>query len=90
MMTAALLRAMPASMAAAASVLDFCSGSGTLAAAVRLRAPAANVTLLDADAVALAAARDNLGGGALCGLPFSSQLHPVCPLKPLKLSHVIP
>jgi methylase of polypeptide subunit release factors len=56
-------------MAAAGSVLDFCSGSGTLAAAVRLRAPAANITLLDADAVALAAARDNLGGGALYPKP---------------------
>jgi len=67
-MSAALLRAMPARLqsprtSSGISVLDFCSGSGTLAAAVRLRSPSAALTLLDADAVALTAARENLGGG---------------------------
>jgi hypothetical protein len=75
-MSAALLRAMPASLGSGSgscSVLDFCSGSGTLAAAVRARSPGAKVTLLDADAVALTAARENLGstitGGAVAAAP---------------------
>jgi 16S rRNA G1207 methylase RsmC len=42
------------------SALDFCSGSGTLAAAVRFVRPSARLTLLDADAVAMLAARENL------------------------------
>ena len=42
------------------SALDFCSGSGTLAAAVRFVRPHARLTLLDADAVAMLAARENL------------------------------
>ena len=62
-MTAFMLRAMPTSATRhARAVLDFCSGSGVLAAAIRRRAPRARVTLLDADAVALAAARENLAG----------------------------
>ena len=42
------------------SALDFCSGSGTLAAAVRFVRPHARLTLMDADAVAMLAARENL------------------------------
>ena len=62
-MTAAMLRAMPTSATRhARAVLDFCSGSGVLAAAMRRRAPGARLTLVDADAVALAAARENLAG----------------------------
>ena len=62
-MTAFMLRAMPTSATRhARAVLDFCSGSGVLAAAIRRRAPRARVTLLDADAAALAAARENLAG----------------------------
>ena len=46
------------------SALDFCSGSGTLAACVRRLAPSARLTLLDADAIAMRAARENLGSPA--------------------------
>ena len=68
-MTAALLRAMPASLPLgdAPAVLDFCSGSGVLAAAMRDRVPRARVTLLDADAVALLASRENLAPSAARG-----------------------
>ena len=46
-MTAFMLRAMPTSATRhARAVLDFCSGSGVLAAAIRRRAPGARVTLL--------------------------------------------
>ena len=38
-------------------MLDFCCGSGIIAGAVREREPSAELTLLDADAAALEAAR---------------------------------
>eukprot|EP00415_Alexandrium_ostenfeldii_P003958 UN3958 len=43
-----------------ARVLDFCCGAGSIAAALRLRTPSLRLTLLDADAVALEAARKNV------------------------------
>ena len=70
-MTAFLLRSTPASAFRSRDVskpfafLDFCSGSGTIAAAARLLAPSdARIVCLDADAVALEAARENLGSDA--------------------------
>lgn len=48
-----------------ARVLDFGCGAGALAAAIRLRRPDAALHLLDADAVAVEAARVNLPGAAL-------------------------
>ncbi len=54
------------------SALDFCSGSGTIAACVRRLAPSARLTLLDADAVAMCAARENLGTSASVGVDSSS------------------
>lgn len=43
-----------------ARVLDFGSGMGVIAATLRLREPGSRLTLLDNDAVALAAARENV------------------------------
>lgn len=45
--------------------LDFCSGSGVIGAAIQAQLPAARLTLLDADAVALVAARSNVPGAAV-------------------------
>lgn len=45
-------------------VLDYCSGNGAIAAAVRVAAKKSKLTLLDADACALEAARKNLEGDA--------------------------
>ena len=64
-MTAALCRALPAPPPRA-RVLDFASGSGALAAALLARAPTLRVHLLDADAVAIAAARENVPTAARC------------------------
>lgn len=44
-------------------VLDFGCGSGPLGAAVRTRTPTARLDLVDADAVALRAAEENVDGG---------------------------
>ncbi len=52
-------------MAENASVLDFGSGMGVIAAAVAARHPGARLTLVDTDAVALEAARENMPGAAL-------------------------
>ena len=46
----------------ASRVLDFGSGMGTVAAAVRASLPDAGLTLIDTDAVALEAARENVPG----------------------------
>lgn len=59
--TAALVEAM-APVAPGARVLDFGCGAGALAAALRQRAPEARLHLLDADAVAIEAARENVPG----------------------------
>ena len=62
-------RALPRASGAAAArarVLDFASGSGALAAALLARAPTLRVHLLDADAVAIAAARENVPTAARC------------------------
>merc|ERR1712194_633144 len=58
-MTTALLEALPPPPARA-RVLDFCCGSGTIGAVLRLRTPDISLHLLDADAVALEAARRNV------------------------------
>eukprot|EP00966_Prymnesium_polylepis_P024037 553424-Prymnesium_polylepis.1 len=60
-MTAALLHALPTSPPAA-RILDACCGSGTIAAALRARpgGDKLKLHLLDADAVALEAARVNV------------------------------
>jgi len=46
-------------------VLDFCCGSGIIAGAVREREPSAELTLLDADAAALEAAKVNVPGATV-------------------------
>lgn len=48
-----------------ATVLDFGCGSGPLGAALRIRSPSARIDLLDADAVALRAAEENVDGGRI-------------------------
>ena len=58
-MTRLLIRAVGAPPPRA-RVLDYCSGSGVIAAAMRLRTPSIEVHLLDADAVAIEAAKKNL------------------------------
>lgn len=62
--TALLVKHLPA-IPDGARVLDFGCGSGFLAAAVLERRPSVRVDLLDADAVALEAARENVPGGSL-------------------------
>lgn len=58
-MTTVLLGALPPPPPRA-RVLDFCCGSGTIGAALTARTPSAKVSMLDADAVALHAARLNV------------------------------
>jgi 16S rRNA (guanine1207-N2)-methyltransferase len=58
-MTAFLLQNLPV-IADRARVLDFCAGSGTIAKSILLTAPTASVTLLDADALAVRAAKRNV------------------------------
>ena len=48
-----------------ARVLDFGAGTGIIAAAIRERCPAAQVVLLERDAIALVAAARNIGGATL-------------------------
>jgi SAM-dependent methyltransferase len=62
-MTSALLSAMPPPPTRA-KVLDFCAGSGVIAAALLAAEPTLRLHLLDADALAVRAARGNVGGGA--------------------------
>ncbi|MCB9530008.1 MAG: methyltransferase [Myxococcales bacterium] len=62
--TAVLLGTM-APVAAGARVLDYGCGAGVIGAAIRQRAPDARLHLLDADAVAVAAARENVPGAAV-------------------------
>ncbi|MCA9542312.1 MAG: methyltransferase [Myxococcales bacterium] len=64
--TAALLRALP-EVPPTARVLDFACGAGAIAAALVQRAPGLRPALLDADAVALQAAAENV--------PTASGLH---------------
>lgn len=59
--TALLLDHLP-TVATGARVLDFGCGSGIVAAVMRTRDPGARVHLLDVDAVALAAAEENVPG----------------------------
>lgn len=54
----------PAAQTTTARTLDFASGTGVVAAALRARAPNLRLTLLDADATALAAARENVPDAA--------------------------
>lgn len=73
-MSALLLRALPAPRARA-RVLDFGCGSGALARALLARTASVELTLLDADALAIAAARRNvrahtcLVSDGFCALP---------------------
>jgi 16S rRNA (guanine1207-N2)-methyltransferase len=65
--TALLLEALP-EPEPAAHVLDFACGPGTIAAALKLRQPGLSLQLLDADALAVTAARANLPGTLVaCG-----------------------
>ena len=61
---ATLAAATPAPFADGARVLDFCCGSGVIAATLLARAPRLRVHLLDADALALRCARRNVRGAA--------------------------
>jgi len=63
----ALLDAMPP-LEGDERVLDFASGAGFLSMVLKRRHPEASFQLIDADAVAVAAARENVAGAlALCG-----------------------
>ncbi|HSR42061.1 MAG TPA: methyltransferase [Longimicrobiales bacterium] len=62
--TALLLEHLPP-LAPDARVLDFGCGSGPVGAAVRARSPSAPIDLLDADAVALRAAEENVEGARI-------------------------
>ena len=65
--TALLLETLP-EPEPSAHVLDFACGPGTIAAALRLRQPQLSLQLLDADALAVTAARANLPGTLVaCG-----------------------
>jgi 16S rRNA (guanine1207-N2)-methyltransferase len=59
--TRLLLEHLPA-VKEGARVLDFACGTGVIAAAVRARTPDARLTLADADALALDAAKENVAG----------------------------
>jgi SAM-dependent methyltransferase len=63
-MTKILIAALRGGVEPNAAVLDYCSGSGAIAAALLLRVPSIDVHLLDADAVAIAAAKRNLASAA--------------------------
>merc|ERR1712008_203116 len=60
-MTAQLLQVLPVPPPKA-RILDFCCGSGSIAAALRAQTPSIRLTLLDGDAIALEAARENVKG----------------------------
>jgi 16S rRNA (guanine1207-N2)-methyltransferase len=62
--TALLIGALP-SLPASARVLDYGCGSGVIAASARAHAPDITLELLDNDAVALEAARENVAGARL-------------------------
>jgi len=62
--TALLIGALPG-LAARASVLDYGCGTGVIAASTRAAEPTLALDLLDSDAVALAAARENVPGARL-------------------------
>lgn len=71
-MTAALLsaiaehlKACPDTLSSKPRLLDFACGSGSIAKALSLHRPKAKLHLLDADALALAAASENVPGGRL-------------------------
>ena len=59
--TRLLLETLP-QLKESARALDFACGTGVIAAALRARAPDARLTLLDADALALDAAKENVPG----------------------------
>lgn len=89
-MTALLLDRLALVLPPHSRVLDFGCGSGTLAAALRCRCEA-QVTLLDADAVAIEVARKNIPGAeviladgveALHGLAHTSELFDVVASNP--------
>lgn len=61
--TALLLGELPATLRG--RVLDFAAGTGVISAEVQARAPEAELHLVDVDALALAAAADNVPGAAL-------------------------
>jgi len=68
--TAVLLDHLPdvGSRRQGATVLDLACGTGIIGAAVRERFPTASVDLVDADAVAVTAARENVAGATIiCG-----------------------
>ncbi len=62
--TAALLDAVP-TPAPRARVLDFACGAGVIAGALRRREPTLDLQLIDADAIAAAAARHNVPGALI-------------------------
>ncbi len=89
-MTTALLQTMPAPPPRA-RVLDFCSGSGVIGAALRAAEPSIRLHLADADALAVHAARANVptarvhlsdGWG---GLPLRPRFHSIVSNPPVHL-----
>ena len=61
-MTKVLLRALPQPSPRVKRVLDFCCGSGVIAASILSRSPSVEMHVLDADAVALKAVKKNVPG----------------------------
>jgi len=60
-MSAYMLKSLP-TIPKHARVLDYCSGSGVIAAAMMMKEPSIHVHLLDADSLAIRAAKRNIGG----------------------------
>lgn len=61
-MTRVLLQALPDVPPCGTKILDFACGSGVIAASLLQRAPDVEVTVLDADSLAMAACRENVPG----------------------------
>jgi 16S rRNA (guanine1207-N2)-methyltransferase len=86
--TALLLHALP-KVADGAQVLDFACGTGVISAAVLKGTPSARVQMIDSDALAIAAARENaVGAMALTGdgpgaLPAWQRYHHIFSNPPL-------
>lgn len=89
-MTKALLAVLPP-LRRRARVLDFCCGSGVIAAALRARESTLRLHLLDADAVAVHAARHNVPGAAITlsdgwgALPKRPRFHMIVSNPPVHL-----
>jgi 16S rRNA (guanine1207-N2)-methyltransferase len=67
------------------AILDFGCGMGVIAAAVRARRPELEIALVDTDAVALSAARENVPGGEVRAFPSVNDMRRHWPRAKLDL-----